>query len=70
MMIIQLPTGKTARVDPAWWYSLSDEEVEAFYAQDHGSEIDPLAAPIPHTPDEPDSDPSPQHNFFTLDPDD
>lgn len=47
MMRIQLPTGKTAYVDTGWWLGLTDDEQQAFYERDHGSEADPLSVELP-----------------------
>lgn len=47
MICIQLPTGKTAWVDPGWWLSLSDDQIESFYERNVGSEADPLSQGIP-----------------------
>ncbi len=52
MICIQLPTGKTAWVDPGWWLSLSDDQIEAFFERNQGSEIDPLSHKSPTAPDE------------------
>lgn len=43
MILIQLPTGKTAWVDSGWWLSLSDDDITAFYNRDNGSDADPLS---------------------------
>lgn len=48
MTRIQLPTGKTALVDSAWWYTASDDEIQRFYEKNIGSDVDPFLAPIPN----------------------
>lgn len=55
-MRIQLPTGKTATVDTAWWLGLSDDEQQRFYEGDHGSEIDPMEIAIPNGKDLPETE--------------
>lgn len=57
MICIQLPTGKTAWVDPGWWLALSDDEIEAFFERNQGSDTDPLAHKHPSAPDEPEEEP-------------
>lgn len=57
MICIQLPTGKTAWVDPGWWLSLSDDQIEAFYERNIGSEADPLSQGVPKGQSEPDDVP-------------
>lgn len=56
MMRIQLPTGKTAVVDTAWWLGLTDDEQRAFYERDYGIEADPLNADLPSAEQELDLD--------------
>lgn len=56
-MCLQLPTGKTAWVDTAWWLGLSDRQQEAFYERDYGSESDPLRQPFPTGPEDPGEEP-------------
>lgn len=56
MMRVQLPTGKTAYVDPGWWLSLSDDELKAFYERDFGTEADPLSTELPSAEQEMDLD--------------
>lgn len=61
MICIQLPTGKTAWVDPGWWLSLSDDQIEAFYERNQGSDTDPLTHGLP-SPEEDLPEELPQQN--------
>jgi len=39
---IQLPTGKTAYIKLTDWLDMTDDQVQQFFENDHGSEVDPL----------------------------
>jgi hypothetical protein len=51
-MYIQLGTGRTAKVDSAFWLTASEEEIDRFYERNAGFETDPLDVKLPSAEEE------------------